>query len=115
MTVAIPTTPDEETPLLGGNNVSAIEGVIYESLLDSEAATLAGPSCQGSRAPSLKGKANGVYEPIKKTPLPWAQFSIIMFLHLAEPLTSQVISPVSAPVLASLTERSMFLVALVCT
>ncbi|KAM6504117.1 member of major facilitator superfamily multidrug-resistance, DHA1 sub-family [Amanita muscaria] len=29
----------------------------------------------------------------KKTPLPWFQFSIVMFLQLAEPLTSQVIYP----------------------
>ena len=27
------------------------------------------------------------------TPLPWFQFSIILFLQLAEPLTSQVIYP----------------------
>jgi len=29
----------------------------------------------------------------KATPLPWFQFSIVMFLQFAEPLTSQVISP----------------------
>ncbi|KDQ59075.1 hypothetical protein JAAARDRAFT_192627 [Jaapia argillacea MUCL 33604] len=29
----------------------------------------------------------------KRTPLPWAQFSIVLFLQLAEPLTGQVISP----------------------
>ncbi|KAG6836905.1 hypothetical protein H0H93_001492 [Arthromyces matolae] len=29
----------------------------------------------------------------KRTPLPWAQFTIVMFLQLAEPLTSQVIYP----------------------
>jgi hypothetical protein len=28
-----------------------------------------------------------------RTPLPWRQFSIILFLQLAEPLTSQVIAP----------------------
>ncbi|EGN95009.1 hypothetical protein SERLA73DRAFT_113718 [Serpula lacrymans var. lacrymans S7.3] len=28
-----------------------------------------------------------------RTPLPWGQFSIILFLQLSEPLTSQVISP----------------------
>lgn len=27
------------------------------------------------------------------TPLPWFQFSIVVFLQLAEPLTSNVISP----------------------
>ncbi|KAF9065831.1 major facilitator superfamily domain-containing protein [Rhodocollybia butyracea] len=29
----------------------------------------------------------------KRTPLPWAQFTIVLFLQLAEPLTSQVIYP----------------------
>ena len=29
----------------------------------------------------------------KPTPLPWAQFSILLVLQLAEPLTSQVIYP----------------------
>ncbi|KAF9269399.1 member of major facilitator multidrug-resistance DHA1 sub-family [Marasmius fiardii PR-910] len=29
----------------------------------------------------------------KRTPLPWFQFSLVLFLQLAEPLTSQVISP----------------------
>ena len=28
-----------------------------------------------------------------RTPLPWRQFSIIMFIQLSEPLTSQVIAP----------------------
>ena len=28
-----------------------------------------------------------------RTPLPWRQFSIIMFLQLSEPLTAQVIAP----------------------
>ncbi|KAG2107268.1 major facilitator superfamily domain-containing protein [Suillus discolor] len=36
-------------------------------------------------------------QPVKqkaaRTPLPWRQFSIILFLQLAEPLTSQVIAP----------------------
>ncbi|KAG5642027.1 hypothetical protein DXG03_003774 [Asterophora parasitica] len=32
-------------------------------------------------------------QPVKRTPLPWFQFSIVLFLQLAEPLTSQVISP----------------------
>ncbi|KAF8896546.1 major facilitator superfamily multidrug-resistance, DHA1 sub-family [Infundibulicybe gibba] len=30
---------------------------------------------------------------VKKTPLPWFQFSIVLFLQLAEPLTAQVIYP----------------------
>jgi len=29
----------------------------------------------------------------QKTPLPWRQFSMILVLHIIEPLTSQVISP----------------------
>jgi hypothetical protein len=29
----------------------------------------------------------------RPTPLPWFQFSIVLFLQLAEPLTSQVIYP----------------------
>lgn len=29
----------------------------------------------------------------KRTPLPWFQFSIVLLLQLAEPLTSQVIYP----------------------
>jgi hypothetical protein len=28
-----------------------------------------------------------------KTPLPWRQFSMLLVLQIAEPLTSQVISP----------------------
>ena len=104
MTVADSTVPNEETPLLGGNQVSAIEGVISEP--DSEAATLEGLS-NSSRTPSIaKNNATGASEPVKKTPLPWAQFSILLFLQLAEPLTSQVIYPVSSPVSASLTDRS---------
>jgi len=35
----------------------------------------------------------------KKTPLPWAQFSILLFLQLAEPLTSNVIYPFTPQVL----------------
>ncbi|KAG2341371.1 MFS multidrug-resistance DHA1 sub-family [Suillus weaverae] len=31
--------------------------------------------------------------PTTKTPLPWRQFSVLLFLQLAEPLASQVISP----------------------
>jgi hypothetical protein len=91
MTAPIQTAPDEETPLLTGNNVSAIEP-------GSEAATVADPSTQSSRTPSVKRNANpdGVSKPTKRTPLPWAQLSIILFLQLAEPLTSQVIYPVSS-------------------
>ena len=96
MTVAIPTTADEETPLLGGKSISAIEGAVSEQ--GSEAATLAGPSSHVGRTSSIKGNANanGVSEAIEKTPLPWAQYSIVLFLQLADPLTSQAIHPVSS-------------------
>ena len=81
MIATIPTAPDEETPLLGGQQVSII-GEITES--EPGAATLAGPSNQDSGS-----------KLIKKPPFPWAQFSIVLFLQLAEPLTSCVIYPVS--------------------
>jgi len=32
-------------------------------------------------------------QPVKPTPVPWFQVSIVAFAHLAEPLTSQVIYP----------------------
>lgn len=94
MTMAIPTEPDEETPLLGGQQVSAIWRTTESG---SEATTLADPSNLDGRTSSIRGRTNtdGGSKAIKKTPLPWAQFSIILFLQLAEPLTSQVIYPVS--------------------
>ena len=83
-------TPNEETPLLGGQQVLASGGVAGH---EPEVDTLA-----GSRTPSVEGRTNadGWSDVIKKTPLPWAQLSIVLFLELAEPLTSQVISPVSS-------------------
>ena len=93
MTATIPTSADEETPLLGGHRVSALEGTTEP---EAETVTLAGPSNQGSRTSSIGGKTNA--NVVQKTPLPWAQFSIVMFLQLAEPLTSQVIYPVGFPV-----------------
>lgn len=38
-----------------------------------------------------------------RTPLPWRQFTIILFLQLAEPLTSQVIAPFAPQVCRSST------------
>ena len=90
MNLKIQNGPDEETPLLGGNQVSDVRRI---SESDSEGATLAGPSNQGSRTASIEGKPAEV---VKKTPLPLAQFYLILFLQLAEPLTAQVISPVSS-------------------
>lgn len=98
MTVTIPDVADEETPLLGGKQVSVVEGISQSS---SEAATLIDPSAQASRTPSVAGKTNPNGS-IKKTPLPWAQFSIILFLQLAEPFTGQVISPFAPELIRSL-------------
>ena len=95
MAVTIPTVPDEQTPLLAGQGVSTL---CETSEPGSPAPTLAVPSNRGSRTPSILGKANGegASDAIKKTPLPWAQFSIVLVLQLVEPLTSQVIYPVSS-------------------
>ena len=88
--MAMANVPNEETPLLGGQQSSAAGGVTSP---ESEVATLA-----GSRTPSVKDRSNtdGGPDVIKKTPLPWAQLSIVLFLEIAEPLTAQVISPVSS-------------------
>ena len=72
---------DEETSLLGGQQVSAIER-ITES--EPRADTLTDPSNRGSES-----------KLIKKTPFPWAQFSIVLFLQLAEPFSLLAIYPVS--------------------
>ena len=42
----------------------------------------------------------------KPTPLPWAQFSILLVLQLAEPLTSQVIYPFAPQVFRLLPSTS---------
>ena len=102
MATAIPTFSDEETPLLSGQRVPAVKRITEpepESDSDSETATLAGPSNQCSRTSSIKSKTKvkEQSDAVKKTPLPWAQFSIVIFLQLAEPLTSEVIYPVSSP------------------
>lgn len=95
MVVTIPTTPDEETALQDRKGVSATGGVILGA--NPEVVTLELPLSQDSRTPSIEGNADacGVSEAIEKTPLPWAQFSVLLFLQLAEPLTSNVIYPVS--------------------
>lgn len=89
------TVPDEETPLLAGQQV-ATTGRALEP--ESEVATSL--SNQNNPAPGDKGTANahGVSNAVKKTPLPWGQLAIVLVLELAEPLTSQVISPVSSSV-----------------
>jgi hypothetical protein len=101
MTKVISILPNEETPLLGGQRVLVV-GRITEH--EPEAATLADPSSRtNSRTSSIRGNINakGQSDVAKKTPLPWAQFSIALFLQLAEPLTSQVIYPVGLPVVFS--------------
>jgi len=97
MAVTISTVPDEGTPLLGGQQVPGI-GRITES--ESDAAAVVGPPNRGSGTPNIKGKTavSSGSEAVKRTPLPWAQFSIVLFLQLAEPLTSQVIFPVSSSI-----------------
>ena len=87
MPVAIQTAPNEETPLLKSRKISEPDSDV----------TLVEPLNQGSRTPSIKSKASVSLdsEAAKKISLPWAQFSIVLILQLAEPLTSQVIYPVS--------------------
>ena len=69
MTTTIPTLPDEETPLLGGRQVSAVER-ITES--ESEAATPGRLSSQGSRTSTIVGKKNADEgsDVVKKHPCP---------------------------------------------
>ena len=45
---------------------------------------------------------------VKATPLPWGQFSIILFVQLAEPLTSQVIYPFAPQVSIHLKQQDGF-------
>ena len=45
----------------------------------------------------------------KQTPLPWAQFTILLVLQLAEPLTSQVINPFAPQVSPSVSSTIVFL------
>lgn len=80
--------PDEETPLLGRDSVSAVT-------YGSEVVTAVDPTNQGDHTQDVKSKAGPDPEQTKRTLLPWAQFSIISFLQLVEPLTGQVIYPVS--------------------
>lgn len=44
----------------------------------------------------------------KSTPLPWGQLSIVLFVQLAEPLTSQVIYPFAPQVSIHLKRRHEF-------
>lgn len=54
----------------------------YDSIASSSSSTIATGS-ELESAPDAK----------RETPLDWPQFSLVLFLQLAEPLTSQVIYP----------------------
>ena len=101
MATTTPTVPDERTPLLCCQQALAVAKTTEQ---DPDAVTLIGPSNPASPTSSLKQlkgtttNAEGGTEVVKKTPLPWIQFSITLFLQLAEPLSGHVISPVSSPV-----------------
>ena len=86
------TAPDEETPLLSDQQVSAM------GRSEANAATLISPLNQSGRTVSIEGRTDAnegsQSDIVKKTPLPWAQLSIVLFMLLAEYLTVQVISPV---------------------
>jgi len=85
--------PNEETPLLGGKEAPTTG--LGESR--GTRTTGAGLSSQNSYTPGAEGRRNAYGGPdvFKKTPLPWAQLSIGLFLEAAEPLSSRVIFPVS--------------------
>ena len=85
--------PDERTPLLCSQQVPAIRRVAEP---EPEPVPLAGPLNQSSRTPS----ADRGSDVTNKTPLPWGQLSVVLFLQLAEPLTAQVISPVGSTYLS---------------
>ncbi|KAH8111238.1 MFS general substrate transporter [Phellopilus nigrolimitatus] len=55
--------------------------------------TAARPRPADEETPLLRPAHDKKPKPAEETPLPWAQFSIVLFLQLAEPLTSQVIYP----------------------
>lgn len=86
----MPRMHDEETPLLRSSDDSHDDhDVRYDSpqlTASSSTATLAATATAVASSSSSK--------PVREeTPLPWAQFSLVLFLQLAEPLTSQVIYP----------------------
>ncbi|KAH8109157.1 MFS general substrate transporter [Phellopilus nigrolimitatus] len=55
--------------------------------------TAARPRPADEETPLLRPAHDQKPKPAEETPLPWAQFSIALFLQLAEPLSSQVIYP----------------------
>ena len=95
----IPNMSDEEAPLLSGQQVSAMKRTAEGG---SEVAALADPRNRNDLTLSVQGRANVNGGPqsdaVGKTPLPWARFSIVLFMLLAEYLTAQAISPVSSSI-----------------
>lgn len=92
----MPRIHDEETPLL--RHASDDEhDVRYDSHLtaSSSTTTLAAPAVATSSSDSsiIKPVIASAAATREETPLPWAQFSLVLFLQLAEPLTSQAIYP----------------------
>lgn len=77
---------DEETPLLRTHERDQHDHERYDFFSSSSSSTLAigtVTGCELESAPDSK----------RETPLDWPQFSLVLFLQLAEPLTSQVIYP----------------------
>lgn len=75
---------DEETRLL---RTQHDEHERYDSIASSSSSsTLATDIANESELESAP-------DPKRETPLDWPQFSLVLFLQLAEPLTSQVIYP----------------------
>lgn len=78
---------NEETPLLRAHEHDEHEHERYDSIASSSSSsTIASDTISESElesAPDAK----------RETPLDWPQFSLVLFLQLAEPLTSQVIYP----------------------
>ena len=72
-----------------------------EHMLSTESTT-GSPSCTSNMGPHnlredtpliTRDDTSQDLSPKPTTPLPWRQLSILLLLHLAEPITSQVISP----------------------
>lgn len=88
---------NESTPLLrqSDDSISTILNSNASSTRHSK--TYASSSSQ-ERADDIENglnitKATTNTKEVEETPVPWRQFSIVLFLQLAEPLTSQVIYP----------------------
>ena len=90
MTRMVQTTPDEEVPLLGDQQVLT-SGKITGC--ESKTAKLVGPQHTSGANGRIGGYSSDVVE---RTPLPWAQLSITLLVLLGGLLTINVISPVSS-------------------